>query len=304
MSKFLYQVPRGTKARVESIKETLENYTLIYSIDTNELGVKDADGTITYFGVVTELEWVNILNKPTFNTVATSGKYEDLSGKPDLTLKLDKNFASLPSQTNPLLTDVLVLNRGTTVQKVTLGNLLAQVDNEIFQVVSVLPSTGVANKIYLIPSASPQAQDTLDEYIWVDNGWEKIGAVTGVDLSNYYNKSQIDSFLSGKVDANTSIVGGTKAKITYDAKGLVTAGADLVASDIPNLAASKITSGEFDAARIPSLNASKINAGAFAAARIPTLAPSKISQDASNRFVTDAEKLLWNSKVDSDGGDL
>ena len=42
-------------------------------------------------------------------------------------------------------------------------------------------------------------------------------------------------------------------------------------SDIPNLPASKITSGTFAAARIPSLAASKITSGTFDAARIPTL---------------------------------
>ena len=35
-----------------------------------------------------------------------------------------------------------------------------------------------------------------------------------------------------------------KQKITYDSKGLVTSGADLVATDIPSLSWSKITSGK------------------------------------------------------------
>lgn len=299
----LLQVPRATKDRLETIKELLHNYTLIYSIDTNELGVKLSDGTITYFGVVEELEWANILNKPTFATVATSGKYEDLTDIPDLDLKLDKDFSALDEQTNPLLTDVLVLNRGTTVQKVTLGNLLAQVDNEIFEVVSVLPTTGDANKIYLVPSNDPETQNALDEFIWVDNDWEMIGNVS-VDLSNYFNKTEIESLLDDKVDKNADITAGTHPKITYDSKGLVTGGAALVAGDIPNLNASKINAGTFADARIPNLNASKINAGVFDAARIPNLSPSKITQNASNRFVTDAEKDYWDGKVDADGGDL
>lgn len=49
------------------------------------------------------------------------------------------------------------------------------------------------------------------------------------------------------------------------------------AARIPNLDASKINAGTFDAARIPSLNASKINAGTFNAARIPNLNASKIN---------------------------
>ena len=47
--------------------------------------------------------------------------------------------------------------------------------------------------------------------------------------------------LATKVTANTSITGATKCKITYDAKGLVTSGADLQASDIPSLDSSKVT---------------------------------------------------------------
>ncbi len=43
------------------------------------------------------------------------------------------------------------------------------------------------------------------------------------------------------VVANTAITAGTGTKITYDAKGLVTGSASLVASDIPTLATSKIS---------------------------------------------------------------
>lgn len=291
------RLARATKSRIETIKETLSNYELVYSLDTNELGVKNNDGTVTYFGVVTELEWANILNKPTFSTVATSGAYADLTGTPDLNLKLDKNFSALPTQTNPLLTDVLVLNRGTTVQKVTLGNLLAQVNNEIFEVVSVLPATGLANKIYLVPSSEPQTQNALDEFIWVDSAWEKIGSVS-VDLTNYFNKTEINSMLDNKVDKNANITAGTHPKITYDAKGLVTGGGALIAGDIPNLNASKINAGEFADARIPSLAASKISSGTFDAARIPSLAISKIT----NLQTTLNSKLDENSTID--GGDL
>lgn len=46
---------------------------------------------------------------------------------------------------------------------------------------------------------------------------------------------------------------------------------ELVAADIPNLNASKITAGTLGADRIPNLNASKITAGTLGAARLPDL---------------------------------
>lgn len=44
--------------------------------------------------------------------------------------------------------------------------------------------------------------------------------------------SDIQAQLNGKVDENVPIVGATKTKITYDSKGLVTAGADATTADI------------------------------------------------------------------------
>jgi hypothetical protein len=54
--------------------------------------------------------------------------------------------------------------------------------------------------------------------------------------------------LSDKVTANTAITGDTKTKITFDSKGLVTAGADLAEGDIPTLPQSKITNLSTDLA--------------------------------------------------------
>ena len=54
------------------------------------------------------------------------------------------------------------------------------------------------------------------------------GGVTGT-LSN---QTDLQTALDGKVDENSSITGATKTKVTYDAKGLVTAGADATTADI------------------------------------------------------------------------
>ena len=54
------------------------------------------------------------------------------------------------------------------------------------------------------------------------------GAITGT-LSS---QTDLQTALDGKVDENSAITGATKTKITYDAKGLVTAGADATTADI------------------------------------------------------------------------
>lgn len=78
--------------------------------------------------------------------------------------------------------------------------------------------------------------------------WDKLGGT--IDLSAYAKKAEVPTLtafnsltttVDGKVTANANITAGTKCKITYDAKGLVTAGANLEASDIPTLATSKIS---------------------------------------------------------------
>ena len=55
---------------------------------------------------------------------------------------------------------------------------------------------------------------------------------------------------TSRVEANNPITGETKTKSTYDSKGLVTAGADLQASDIPSLTLSKISDVTASAAEL------------------------------------------------------
>lgn len=67
--------------------------------------------------------------------------------------------------------------------------------------------------------------------------------------------SAVQTALDAKVDENVAITGATKTKITYDAKGLVTAGADLAASDLPTgIDAVKIGGGSVDNTEFSYLN--------------------------------------------------
>jgi hypothetical protein len=77
------------------------------------------------------------------------------------------------------------------------------------------------------------------------------GGITGT-LST---QTDLQTALDLKVDENAAITGATKTKITYDAKGLVTAGADLAAGDLPTgIDAAKISTGLISNAEFDYLN--------------------------------------------------
>lgn len=80
---------------------------------------------------------------------------------------------------------------------------------------------------------------TTGQYWRGDKSWQTLDkAAVGlgnVDNTSDANKpisSATQTALNAKIDANTAITGATKTKITYDSKGLVTAGTDATTADI------------------------------------------------------------------------
>jgi len=89
--------------------------------------------------------------------------------------------------------------------KVPLSQL--PIDPEIYVIVTSLSSvtTPIKNKIYLVPIQNPKNDDNFDEYIYVNNKWEKIGSLSAdIDLDDYFNKSEINTELAKKQDKLTA----------------------------------------------------------------------------------------------------
>ena len=119
------------------------------------------------------------------------------------------------------------------------------------------------------------------------------GALSSADWTTFNNKQAALGFIP--VAANSAIIGATKTKITYDTKGLVTSGADLIASDIPNITESQVTNLVTDlAAKVPYTGAtSDVNLGEFG------VQLGNIEFDTTPTNVpTTAGSLNWN---DTDG---
>ncbi|MBR2734666.1 MAG: hypothetical protein IKE05_00555 [Clostridia bacterium] len=85
------------------------------------------------------------------------------------------------------------------------------------------------SKTYILKQAPASTLANWAEIVSPADAVQSVNNKTGVVTLNYSDV--------GAVGANSAITGATKTKITYDSKGLVTSGADLSASDIPDISA-------------------------------------------------------------------
>ena len=94
-----------------------------------------------------------------------------------------------------------------------------------------------------IYTAGDNIDITDNEVSVVLTGYEKASAASAIAATDSLNDAlgKLEYKADAAVVANSAITGATKCKITYDSKGLVTAGADLAATDIPALDSAKIT---------------------------------------------------------------
>jgi len=206
----------------------------------------------------------------------------------------------------------------TDTNKIKLGTGDNWVDTEYFGGSEVhfetntggFPAIGTIETVYI-------AKDTGLLYQWdgvqytelsassgnlVDSVNGKFGVVvidkTDVGLGNVDNTSDANkpvssatqTALNNKVDKNASITGGTKTKITYDSKGLITSGTDATTADISDSTNKRYVT---DANLVVINNTSGINTGD------QNLTPyfnksvdntDDITEGATNKFATAAEK--------------
>ena len=85
-----------------------------------------------------------------------------------------------------------------------IAEILGDITSIDYQVVEILPNMGIKGTIYLV-SHNYGENNIYDEYIWVNNTFEKIGS-TNVDLSGYIQKVLNANNKVPKFDSNGNLV--------------------------------------------------------------------------------------------------
>lgn len=85
------------------------------------------------------------------------------------------------------------------------------------QIVTELPNVGDPHIIYFILKSDPSTGDTYDEWMYINNNWEKVGN-TQIDLSAYATIASVNSSLALKQDTLTA-----GQNITIDASNNISA---------------------------------------------------------------------------------
>lgn len=126
------------------------------------------------------------------NPVRSSGIKTALDLKQDV-LTIDTTISD--SSTNPVQNRAIALKLSDYYTKDQVDDLLAALNTLSLEPVEELPTQDISTTtIYLLETATP---GTYEQYLYLNDTWVLLGS-TDVDLSNYYNKSQVDTLLLTK----------------------------------------------------------------------------------------------------------
>lgn len=152
-------------------------YVKVSVVGGMDLGFEPMPATDPFLSVVAE-------------DIADGKFYEPTEGGQPVSLHNVTNLLS------PVQNDLSELQ--LTVQ--TLEGKIETITTSSFEVVDELPTSNIkTNVIYLVPTQSSGIDNVYDEYIYVNNNWEKIGT-TALDLSQYATKEYAEMVAANTIN--------------------------------------------------------------------------------------------------------
>jgi len=149
-------------------------------------------------GTATVIDYNQAQNKPSINGVTLVG---DKTSE-DLGLQPAGDYIT-NDEADAKFIDEDELEAYNYVNETQLQEAIANIDHFHREIVNALPVTGEDNVLYMVRKQG-SGEDIYNEYIWVgrsysEDGYEFIGT-TATDLTNYYQKSEVNALLNNKVD--------------------------------------------------------------------------------------------------------
>ena len=131
---------------------------------------------------------VNLIEKITVN-----GVEQTISSK----------TVALTVMTNAVNDLVNYYTKSETYTKTEVNGLISAIPKFAIEVVNSLPTTDISTTtIYLLRNSETTGSDLFEEYIYVNNAWELLGAQT-IDLSNYVTTSDLNTALASYVTSTS-----------------------------------------------------------------------------------------------------
>ena len=183
---------------------------------TDSVVIKKGGSNSSYLEIKQNTENGNLLDIYTTDRTVdvphtlTSKYYVDSKGSIEIdSTNNNKTTFTVGSKTSSLSTspDGVIYTEGASdvllPSKSYVDDAIAGVTGMEFVLTDTLPAEGEKGKIYLLSNQSA-GSNVYDEYIWVQDGangrFEKIGS-TDVDLSNYYNTTNLVAITTAEIDA-------------------------------------------------------------------------------------------------------
>ena len=109
-----------------------------------------------------------------------------------------KNKPTIPSVDSEM-SDTSTNPVQNKVVKKAIADAIGSISTIKFEIVTELPATGNSYTIYL-KAHSHGSGDAYDEYVYINNSWEKIGS-TDIDLSGYVKTSDLNAISNTEIDS-------------------------------------------------------------------------------------------------------